>query len=211
MSPSVSSDASSSSANAPSDAKPGDATALLMAARDGDPDARDALFTCVYAQLRRLARKVRQGSASETLNTTALVHEAYLKLVRPEDVHWQSRLHFYRVAAQAMRQVLVNAAEAHARLKRGGGAPHTSFDEALHGDAGAPAVAPEDVLALNDALMRLATLDARQAQVVECRFFAGLSVKETAAVLDLSPSTVKRDWRAARAFLAATLGSSPLD
>jgi RNA polymerase sigma factor (TIGR02999 family) len=194
------------STSTPDAAPPGDATRLLQAARDGDPDARDALFTCLYAQLRRLARKVRADRPSDTLNTTALVHEAYLKLVRPDLVNWQSRLHFYRVAAKAMRQVLVNAAKARARQKRGGGAPHVAFNEHLHGEPDAPAVSPESLLALNDALMRLAVLDARQAEVVECRFFAGLSVPEVATALDISPSTVKRDWRAARAFLATALG-----
>ena len=181
----------------------GDTTALLLAAQNGDPDARDALFACVYAQLRRLAKKVRQGHASETLNTTALVHEAYLKLVRTDEIDWKSRLHFYRVAAKAMRHVLINAAEARVRLKRGGGAPHASFDELHH--SGPTSVAPEDLLSVNDALNRLSTLSPRQSDVVECRFFAGLSVQETADALDLSPATVKRDWRAARAFLATSL------
>jgi RNA polymerase sigma factor (TIGR02999 family) len=181
----------------------GDATALLLAAQDGDPDARDALFTCVYAQLRRLAKKVRKGRASETLNTTALVHEAYLKLVRADEIDWKSRIHFYRVAAKAMRHVLINAAEARVRLKRGGGAPHASFDELSHSSH--TRVAPEDLLSVNEALDRLSTLSPRQSDVVECRFFAGLSVQETADALNLSPATVKRDWRAARAFLAISI------
>jgi RNA polymerase sigma factor (TIGR02999 family) len=178
-----------------------DVTRLLLDARDGDPDALDALFICVYQELRHLARKVRQGRASETLNTTALVHEAYLKLVRTDQVDWKSRLHFYRVAAQAMRQVLVNAAHARTALKRGGGDRPVTFNERLHGAT----VSPDTVVELDDALTRLAGFDERKAQVVECRFFAGLSVEEAADALGISPTTVKRDWRAARAWLASTL------
>jgi len=182
-----------------------DLTDLLIDARKGDPDAIDALFVCVYQELRHLARKVRRSRSSETLNTTALVHEAYLKLVHAQAVGCESRLHFYRVAAQAMRQVLVNAAHAHVALKRGGRAPHVAFDDGAH----QPTISPEVVVEIDDALTRLARLDARKAQVVECRFFAGLTVEEVADTLDVSPTTVKRDWRAARAWLASSL-SAPL-
>ncbi|MDX1548009.1 MAG: ECF-type sigma factor [Rhodothermales bacterium] len=174
---------------------------LIAAARAGDAEALDALFTAVYGELRRLAHVVRQGRGSPTLNTTALVHEAYARLVPSEPLDVESRAHFFRLAARAMRFVLTDYARRRAAEKRGGGALVVSFDERVH----KPRVQAEEVLALDDALTRLEALDARQAQVVECRFFAGLTVEETAAALGVGAATVKRDWRAARAWLTHAL------
>jgi RNA polymerase sigma factor (TIGR02999 family) len=179
-------------------------THLLHAARAGDDDALDRLFPIVYQELRRLARVVRRGKASETLNTTALVHEAYLKLVPSADVNWQSRKHFMRVAARAMRQVLVSAARRRHAQKRGGDQVDVTFEEGVHGDT----LDLDTLIALDDALARLEALDSRQAQIVECRFFAGLTIEETADALGVSSSTVSRNWRAARAWLAALLRSA---
>jgi RNA polymerase sigma factor (TIGR02999 family) len=180
-----------------SHADAGALTAMLRAASGGDRTLLDALLPHVYAELKRLARATRAGRAGATLSTTALVHEAYLKLVPAADVDWQGRAHFFGVAARAMRQLLVDAARARGRAKRGGGAWVVTFDEAAHV---APARADE-LLALDAALVRLAALDARQARVVEHRFFGGLTAAETAAVLGVSLPTVERDWRAARAWL----------
>ena len=176
-------------------------TRLLHRARDGDDEAFDALFGVVYDELRVLARALRRRGASETLNTTALVHEAYAKLTPSLNLSWKDRSHFFGVAARAMRQILVNAAEKRSAAKRGGGQAAISFDEEHHGS-----ISPDTVLDLNDALTVLERSNPRQARVVECRFFAGLSVEETALALDVSEPTVKRDWRFARAWLAGELG-----
>lgn len=179
----------------------GDVTALLRAAGKGDAHAWDVLFDQVYTVLHRQAHYIRRGGAGQTLNTTALVHEAYLKLAGAQGVEWNDRLHFYRVAARAMRQVLVNMAERRNAQKRGGGVYAATLNEHLF-SAPVPA---EDVLALNEALHRLEALNPRQATVVECRYFAGLTVEETAAALGISSPTVKRDWRMARAWLSHEL------
>lgn len=178
-----------------------DITHLLHNAQSGDADAFDAVYQRVYEELHRLARVVRRGRASHTLNTTALVHEAYLKLMPSKGLAWQDRAHFFRVAARAMRQVLMNAARDRVAQKRGGPALTVQFNDQVHH----PEVTPERLLMFEDALARLEALDARQARVVECRFFTGLSVEETAQTLGVSTPTVKRDWRAARAFLATAL------
>jgi RNA polymerase sigma factor (TIGR02999 family) len=172
-------------------------TELLAAAAEGDRAALDALFARVYGELHLLAHRVRGGGARQALGTTELVHEAYLKLV-PSSFHgWRNREHFFRVAARAMRQVLLNAAKANATQKRGGGAlPATLDDEAF-----AAPVRPAEFIALDEALQRLAEMDARSAEIVELRYFAGLSVEETAVVLRVSAATVKRSWRASRAWL----------
>jgi RNA polymerase sigma factor (TIGR02999 family) len=173
-------------------------TRLLHAAGEGDRDALDALFARVYDELHAIAHRVRGGggAAQPTLNTTALVHEAYLKLV-PSSFHdYRGREHFFRVAARAMRQVLLNAARASRAQKRGGGLAVT-LEEGGH----AAAVRPEELIALDEALERLSALDPRAAELVELRYFAGLSVEETAAVLRVSAPTVKRGWRTARAWL----------
>ena len=179
-------------------------TALLHAAAGGDRAVLDALFRHVYDELRGLAARVRGAAAGETLRTTALVHEAYLKLVRSADIDWRDRAHFFGVAAHAMRQVVVDAARQRARQKRGGAGSWTvTFDESKH----AAPVREGELLALDEALERLAALDERQAQVVEQRFFAGLSALETAEVLGVSEATVHRDWRVARAWLRRELGA----
>lgn len=187
----------------PADPVDGSVTRLLDAASRGEPDALDEVFPLVYGELQQLARKVRSGRAGATLNTTALVHEAYLKLVRSDDVAWAGRQHFFRVAARAMRQVLVRDATRRQTAKRGGGHADVSLDEALHGGT----MADDDVLALDEALERLETLDARQAAVVEIRFFTGLTLEETAEALGVSVPTVSRDWRMARVWLARALAA----
>ena len=176
-------------------------TQLLTSARQGDARAFDELFAVVYGELRRLAHVVRQDRAGVTLKTTELVHEAYERLVPGEGIRLENRAHFFRLAARAMRFVLTDHARRRAAEKRGGNQIVVTFDEALHQKS----VTIENVVALDDALTRLEDLDARQASVVECRFFAGLSVEETAHALGVGPATVKRDWRAARAWLANEL------
>lgn len=181
---------------------PGTITQLLHELRDGRSAAFDDLIPLVYEQLRRLAgRRLRKEHGAHTLQTTELVHEAYERLAAHHEVDWDDRNHFFAVAARAMRQVLVEHARRKNTQKRGGSAPHVSLDEST------PAETPLSisVLALNDALERLEMLDARQAKVVEGRFFAGMTIRQTAQILDVSVSTVKRDWRTARAWLAREL------
>jgi RNA polymerase sigma-70 factor, ECF subfamily len=182
----------------------GDVTVLLRLAGSGDREAWDEVFGRVYAELRRRARWVRRGRAGETMSTTALVHEAYLKLIPSADLDWRDRGHFFAVAARAMRQVLIGAARHRLAKKRIDGEFPLTLGEA---DLAVDTARPERLIALDDALERLAALDARQAQIVEYRFFAGLSVEETAAALGLSEPTVKRDWRAARAWIASEIGA----
>jgi RNA polymerase sigma factor (TIGR02999 family) len=179
-------------------------TALLQAAGNGSSEALDELFRRLYDELHALARTVRRGRAGATLNTTALVHEAYLKLLPPGGLSLQDRTHFLRVAARAMRQVLVDTARSRMAQKRGGDQLRVSLDDDVHGAS----ISAEEVLGLDDALSRLGRLDERQAQIIEFRIFAGLSVEETAAALNLSVPTVYRDWRAARAWLARELNPS---
>lgn len=171
--------------------------------RDG---AVDALFAATYEELKTLAgAQRRRWRGDETISTTALIHEAYLKLVRRQDPRWEHRGHFFAVASKAMRQILINYARDKRVAKRGGDAPVVSADEvALVADG-----AVEELLALDEALEHLAALDPRQARVVECRFFGGLSVAETAEALDISPATVKRDWTVARAYLQRALAPPP--
>ena len=190
----------------PSDARSpraGEVTTLLRDAERGDADLVERLLPLVYDELRALARAQRRRGGPQTLVTTALVHEAYLRLVRGELV--PDRRYVFAAAARAMRNVLVDHARYYARQKRGRAV--TYDPEAL---GGAPAEGAEHeaarLLDIHDALERLAGLDARAARVVECRFFGGLSVEETAAALDVSEPTVKRDWRRARAWLHAQLG-----
>jgi RNA polymerase sigma-70 factor, ECF subfamily len=174
-------------------------TALLEEFAAGDAGALDRLFPLVYEELQRVAHgQMHRERAGHTLDTTALVHEAYLKLVRhPPRVQWQSRIHFFAVAARAMRQILVNHARARGRAKRGGSATEISLDEAVV----MPEARSEELLALDHALERLEAMDARQSRVVELRYFGGLTIEETAQVLDVSAVTVKRDWTTARAWL----------
>jgi RNA polymerase sigma factor (TIGR02999 family) len=179
-------------------------TSLLRALRDGDRSALDRLAPLVYDRLRRMARaRMRGERAGHTLDTTGLVHEAYLELVAFERVDWRDRAHFFAVAARAMRNVLVDHAERRRAAKRGGGVAPLALDEEI------PALQPaaaEEILALNTALERLRALDPRQERVVECRFFAGMTIEETAAALGVAPATVKRDWETARAWLNRELG-----
>lgn len=164
---------------------------------EGGPSL-DRIYSAAYEELRRLARTARHGDPSETLNPTALVNEAYLKLVASEGFQPASRQHVKRVAARAMREVLVEAARRRTALKRGGGQRLVAYDE---GAVASPATAA-DVLALHEALDALARMHPRQAETVECRFFGGFDIPETADVLDVSEATVSRDWRAAKAWLA---------
>ena len=186
---------------------PNDVTVILRAAARGDADAFDQLYKRVYNELHRLAHKVRRNRAGETLNTTALVHEAYLKLDPSRGMQWNDRVHFFRVAARAMRQVLINAAEKQVAAKRGGGEMNITFEEDLYQK---PARADE-LVALDEALKQLERLNKRQAEVIECRYFAGLTQEETAAALGVSVPTVKRDWRLARAWLGRILSKPPSD
>ncbi len=179
-------------------------SALLRALREGGEFASEQLFDALYDELHRLAQRVRQQRAGETMNTTALVHEAYIKLVSAEGLDPENRLHFFRTAAQAMRQILVGAARRKLAGKRGGDLFPVTFDDALHSGP----VPAEKLLSIDHALDRLAAVDPRAAQVVECRFFAGLTVEETASALDIAPRTVKRDWRVARALLTAELAAA---
>jgi RNA polymerase sigma factor (TIGR02999 family) len=182
-------------------------TDLLRAARGGDRSAFDALFPLVYEGLRRIAhRKLMRERSGHTFSTTDLVHEAYLKLLRLDRIEWQSRAHFLAVAAQAMRNILVDYAVKRKAEKRGGaggGVPACATIVVKE----APAA---DLLAVHDALNRLEALDPRQSRVVECRFFAGMSIEETAEALCVSPASVKRDWAVARAWLNRELrGAAP--
>ncbi len=189
------------------EAPSGDVSAILRAWSDGDQRALDQLTPIVYDELRRLARRyMRQERPGHSLQTSALVNEAYMRLVDYKRMQWQNRAHFFAVSAQLMRRILVD----HARrrnLKRGGGVPHVSLDDAaiVGGEVST------DMVALNDALDALARLDPRKVRVVEMRFFGGLSVEETAAVLNVSSVTVMRDWRSAKAWLYRELTSGTGD
>jgi len=178
---------------------PSDAiTRALQACSRGDTRALDELLPAVYDELRQVARReLRRERLDHTLSPTALVHEAYLKLVRLEAITWQGRAHFFAASATEMRRVLISYARMKKAGKRGGGAEHIAIENALV----AAREKPADLIALDDALARLEALNARQARVVECRFFAGMEVEETAEALGISPATVKRDWALARAWL----------
>lgn len=181
-------------------------TRLLNDVGAGNRQALDRLLPLVYDGLMRMARaQLRSERGGHTLNTSALVHEAYLKLVDQRQAVWENRNHFFAIAARAMRRILVSYARERRRQKRGGGAVPINL-----GDA--PEIAAEDrsdeVLALDEALTRLGIEHERAACVVECRFFAGLSIEETAAALDIAAITVKRDWTLARAWLQRDLGSA---
>ncbi|MBI1761351.1 MAG: sigma-70 family RNA polymerase sigma factor [Acidobacteria bacterium] len=181
-------------------------TQLLRAWRQGDEAAMQELMSVVYAELRRLAAHYLRGEhAGHTLQPTALVHEAWLRLIEIDRIEWQSRAHFFGIAATLMRRILVD----HARVKRA--AKRDSGGEMLSLSAAAdfPAQPVLDVLALNAALTELERLDPRQGRVVELRFFAGLSVEETAEVLGISAKTVKRDWSTAKLWLARAIGNQP--
>ena len=173
-------------------------TQLLIQWSNGDKAALDKLMPLIYEELRQLARHyMNRERAGHTLQTTALVNEAYLRLINRKQVHWQNRAHFFAIAAHLMRSILVDHARSHAYAKRGGGARKIALDEAL-------AVSQQraaDVVALDDALKRLAEIDRQQSRIVELKFFGGLTIEETAEVLGLSPATIKREWSTAKAWL----------
>jgi RNA polymerase sigma factor (TIGR02999 family) len=179
-------------------ASPKDVTQLLINWGKGDEQALEQLMPLVYQELRRLAhRHLGRERDGHTLQTTALVHEAYMRLVDQKEVQWQNRAHFFAVAAQMMRRILVDYARARQYAKRGGGAQQVALDEAM-------VVSDEraaDVVALDEALISLAEFDPRKSRMVELRFFGGLSIEETAEVLALSPGTVMREWTLAKAWL----------
>ena len=178
---------------------PQEVTGLLLAWSEGEQAAFEKLVPLVYAELRRVAhRYMGRERPGHSLQTTALVNEAYLRLIDARRVRWQNRAHFFAVSAQLMRRILVDFARSRQYLKRGGGAQKVSFDEGLvvSNEQG------QDLVALDDALKALAAIDGRKSQVVELRFFGGLSVAETAEVLKVSPDTVLRDWRLAKVWLA---------
>lgn len=176
---------------------PSEVTQLLQGWRDGDSRALDALLPLVYKELHRLAHfQLRRERPDHTLQSAALVHEAYLRLVGISTPQWESRTHFFAIAAQLMRQILVDYARRHRAAKRGASVCKVSLQDVL--------VARQtdvDVIALDDALQALAKIDARQSRVVELRFFAGLSLDEISEALEIGPATVQRDWTAARAWL----------
>jgi RNA polymerase sigma factor (TIGR02999 family) len=174
-----------------------DVSKLLRAWNDGDQSALEGLTPIVYAELRRLAhRYMKRERSGHSLQTTALVNEAYVRLVDYKRMQWQNRAHFFAVSGQVMRRILVENARRH-NLKRGGGVPHVSLEEA----AVVGTDRAEDLVALDDAMNALARIDPRKVLVVEMRFFGGLSIEETAEVLKVSPVTVRRDWSIAKVWL----------
>ena len=173
-------------------------TDLLVSYGRGDKESLDKLMPVVYDELRRqAARYLRREQPGHTLQTTALIHEAYVRLVDQRNVQWQNRAHFFGIAAQMMRRILVDHARTKKRVKRGGSDIRVSLDDATVAVKGQDL----DVVALDEALSRLAKIDEQQSRVVELRFFSGLTVEETAAVMAISPATVKRDWSMAKAWL----------
>jgi RNA polymerase sigma factor (TIGR02999 family) len=184
---------------------PQDITGLLVAWSNGDRAALDSLVPVIYAELHRLARRyMRQESPGHTLDTTALVNEAYLRMVNQKQVNWQNRAHFFAVSAQSMRNILVDMARSRKRQRRGGDAEHLSLDESLVFSEGRAS----ELLALDDALTALAQVDERKSRIVEMRYFGGLSVEETAEVLQVSVATIDREWRRARAWLYSELNKT---
>jgi RNA polymerase sigma factor (TIGR02999 family) len=197
-------------------------TQLLAEWGDGDSKALDQLAPLVYGELRRMAaRHLRSERAGHTLQTTGLVHEAFLRLIGETGVRWQGRSHFFALASRLMRRILVDVARARLAAKRGSGQAHVSLDELADAveDEGADFFVEQalgagaqtshaDLMAIDAALTRLEALDARQAQIVELRFFGGLTVEETAHTLDISNATVKRDWVMAKAWLARELAGT---
>jgi len=174
-------------------------TRLLASWSRGDVEAREALIPLVYGELRRLAASyLRRERSDHTLQPTALVHEAYMRLVEQKSVQWQNRGHFFAITAQLMRRILVDHARTHLADKRGSGAPKVPLTEAIVMSQ----ERPSELLALDEGLTRLAALDPQQARVVELRIFGGLTVEETAGVLGISAATVKRNWSMAKAWLS---------
>jgi RNA polymerase sigma-70 factor (ECF subfamily) len=179
-------------------ALPNEVTQLLIDWSNGDQAALDELIPLVHAELRRLARHyMAQENSAHTLQTSALINEAYIRLIDQQHMPWQNRAHFFGVAAQVMRHILIDHARKHCYAKRGGGARKVPLEEAMIvNDQRA-----EELVALDDALKDLAALDPRKSRIIELRFFGGLSIEETAEIMKISPVTVTREWRAARAWL----------
>jgi len=187
----------------------GDVSALLRAWSDGDQSAMQALTPIVYEELHRLARHyIRRERSGHSLQATALVNEAYMRLADYTRMQWQDRAHFFAVSAQVMRRILVEHARRH-NVKRGRGVQHVSLDDAVV--VGGGEQEETDLVAIDEALVALARLDPRKVQIVEMRFFGGLTVEEIGEVLQVSTGTVKRDWRAARAWLYRELSSEHTD
>jgi len=184
-------------------------TELLVRWREGDRQALDALMPLVYTELRRLAHYYLQRERSDhTLQSTALVHEAYMRLAGQNPPQWQNRAHFFGIAAHVMRQILVEYARAHGAAKRGGASVcKLTLDEALE----VQQKIDVDVIALDGALDRLSQMDPQQARIVELRFFAGLTIEDTSEVMGVSPATVKRDWTSARAWLHREIARSSVE
>ncbi len=181
-----------------------DVTQALVELSKGDRSALDRLLPIVYGQLRQLAEnQLRQERVGHTLTPTALVHEAYLKLVQLEQIDWRGKSHFFGACAQSMRRILISYARMKKAEKRGSGAEHVPIDNVILAAQDRPA----EIIALDEALTKLERLSERQARVVECRFFAGMSVEETGEAIGISPATVKREWTVARAFLNRELGA----
>ena len=183
-------------------------TRLLLEWGDGNQQALEALVPLIYKELRNLAHNfLYRERPGHTLQTTALVHEAYLKLIDQNDARWQNRAHFFAIAAQAMRRILIDSARKHAAAKRGGPQEELSLDEvadiALEPDS--------NLLKLDEALNELAKIDPRQSRIVELRYFGGLTIEETAEVISVSPATVKREWMMARAWLHQEITERGLD
>jgi RNA polymerase sigma factor (TIGR02999 family) len=182
-----------------------DVTQLLQRWSNGEEQALDRLLPQIHGELRKLAASyLRRERPDHTLQPTALVNEAFLKLVDQRDAKWQNRAHFFGIAAQAMRRILVDHARAHGAGKRGGAFQKVPLDDV---NAMGPGV-DVDLIALDEALTRLATMDPQQSRIVELRFFGGLTTEETAEVMHISPATIGREWRTAKAWLSAELGRS---
>lgn len=182
-------------------------TQLLRDWRNGNKAALDVLMPAVYDELRRLASGfLRRERSDHTLQTTALVHEAYIHLVDQNETDWQNRAHFFGAAAQLMRRILVDYARARRAAKRGGGALKVTLNEVVIGSTGKDI----DVIALDEALNELAALDSQQSRLVELRYFSGLSIEETAEVMAISPATVKRQWNSAKAWLHRRMTDGPV-
>ena len=184
----------------------GEVTRLLQDCSDGSREALDKLLPLVYEELRRLAHSyLTHERPDHTLQTTALVHEAYLKLIDQHSVNWQNRAQFFALSAQAMRRILIDSARRHTSVKRGSGGTKISLDEAATVSG---KTANESLLALDMALQELEKVDAEQSRIVELRYFGGLTIEETAEVLKTSPATVKREWTMARAWLYQAMAGS---
>jgi RNA polymerase sigma-70 factor (ECF subfamily) len=184
------------------DSDPDNVSRLLREWSDGNEQALEEMLPLIYDELRRLAHNfLYRERPGHTLQTTALVHEAYLKLIDQRDPHWQNRAHFFAIAAQAMRRILIDSARKHVAEKRGGGGQKLSLAEIA-------TISPEpntNLLALDEALNRLAEIDSQQSRIIELRYFGGLTIEETAEVIRLSPATIKREWTMARAWLHQAL------